>query len=295
MAIDSVGRIAWVNRTATIMFRCSAELLIGAEWQRFVCLGGRLPSEGMLYDVNCRRADGTEFASECGFTDVRLNDAPATLCVVRDATERRQLERQVLDVSEQLQRQIGQDLHDGLGQLLTGTAFLAKGLESHIAPDYRPQAQRVVELINQSIANVRDLARGVSSIHVETHSLTAVMEHVVSESKRLLGVECSLEIDGMDDEAHRPATLMQLHLIAREAINNAFRHGHARRVEVLLRREFERNVLTITDDGVGFDPSVAPIEGLGLGSMRHRAAMIGGHLELHRRGPGMIVRCSWHD
>jgi signal transduction histidine kinase len=209
-----------------------------------------------------------------------------------DVTDRRALEKQVLEVSEQLQRQIGQDLHDGLGQLLTGTAFLAKGLVDYVDDEYAAQANRVVELINQAITRVRSLARGLSPIHVEAKSLVTVLRDVVSESGKLLGVECIF--DHHDDvESDEPATIMQLCLIVREAITNAVRHGQARRIVVRLMREGERDVLCIEDNGIGISSSPATQEGLGLRSMRHRASAIGGSLEVCRGDVGTVVRCSF--
>ena len=136
--------------------------------------------------------------------------APRTIVVMRDMTERRVLERQVLDASEQLQRQIGQDLHDGLGQLLTGTAFLAKGLQHSLSSEHQSQAQRIVELINLAIARVRSLARGLSPIHVESRSLEVVLRSTVSEASELLGVSCELELVGMaSDGATLAVTSLQ--------------------------------------------------------------------------------------
>src|SRR6202012_4691744 len=129
-----------------------------------------LPDDGVLLELVGRRVDGSTFPMECGFTHIDDAGRRLVIAVVRDVTERRRMDRQLLDVSEQLQRQIGQDLHDGLGQLLTGTAFLAKGLLASVDDEYRPHAERVVELINQAIARVRSLARGLSPIRVEARS-----------------------------------------------------------------------------------------------------------------------------
>jgi signal transduction histidine kinase len=204
------------------------------------------------------------------------------------------LERQVLEASEQLQRQIGQDLHDGLGQLLTGTAFLAKGLQHNLSSEHQLQAQRIVELINLAIARVRSLARGLSPIHVEARSLEAVLRNTVREASELLGVSCELELVDFVDNV-QPAAVAQLCLIAREAITNAVRHGHAQRIVVCLSRAGEQSVLSVEDDGVGIGDISKPLEGLGLRSMRYRAKMIDGKLDIVRTRSGTTVRCSWTD
>ena len=295
--VDSDGRIESANHSAATLFGCRQAELVGARWQSYIDTPlGALQAQGVLQDLTGRRVDGTTFPMECGFTAIAGQSAAPALFVgvIRDISERRLLEQKVLDVSAQLQRQIGQDLHDGLGQLLTGTAFLAKGIVANVSVEYQPQASRVVELINQAITRVRNLARGLSPIHIEAQSLGALLRDVVAESSELLGVDCALELrDAV--EIDRPATMVQLCLIIREAITNAVRHGQARRIVVSLQRQGARSLLQIEDDGVGIGQPNERVDGLGLRSMRHRARMIRGTLEVERGGMGTIVRCWWSD
>jgi two-component system sensor kinase FixL len=293
--VDGGGRIASANRSAASLFGCRQDEFAGARWQSYIDAPlSVLQAPGVLQDCNGRRADGTIFPIECGFTEIAAQSPRLFVAVIRDISERRLLEQKVLDVSAQLQRQIGQDLHDGLGQLLTGTAFLAKGLVARVAVEYQPQAGRVVELVNQAITRVRSLARGLSPIHIEAQSLDSLLRDVVAESSELLGVECALELrDAV--EIDRPATMVQLCLIIREAITNAVRHGQARRIVVSLARQGARSLLQIEDDGVGIGQPNERVDGLGLRSMRHRARMIRGTLTVERGGIGTIVRCSWTD
>jgi len=252
VTIDEDDRLESVNRTAATILRSTPEALVGSRWQdHLVARGGVLPTRQVVHELVGRRGDGTSFPVECGFTEIPSAQPLVTIAIFRDISERRLLEQQVHDVSEQLLRQIGQDLHDGLGQLLTGTAFLAKGLQEQVNEETRPQAQRVVELVNQAIGRVRSLARGLSPIHLEAHSLEAVMHHVVGESSKLLGVDCVLELRD-PVETDRLLTMAQLCLITREAITNAVRHGQARRIVVSLARRDGSSVLSIEDDGSGF-------------------------------------------
>jgi len=295
LTIDADGKIASFNETAATMFRHVDNTLRGMHWRTLLDIpSATLPVSGTLLDVTARRGPGATFVVECGFTEIVVGDERQVVVVARDVTQRRALERQVLDVSEQLQRQIGQDLHDGLGQLLTGTAFLAKSLQRSIGPEYQTQALRVVELVNQAIARVRILARGLSPIHVEAQTLEAVLRSVVNESRELLGIRCALFHDLNVDSA-RPATVSQLCLITREAITNAVRHGQAGRVDVRLRQEAGHALLEIEDDGVGINTDEAAEEGLGIRSMRYRARIIGGNLSITRTETGTLVRCAWTE
>lgn len=296
LTLDAAGRIESVNRTLLGLLRARREALIGAPWQSvFRAAGDQLPPEGVLVELVGRRADGTLFPVECSLSQVNEGPVQMRLLVVRDISDRRRLERQMLDSREQLQRQIGQDLHDGLGQLLTGTAFLAAGLLPNVTPEYRASAERVVELVNAAIARVRSLARGLSPIYVDARSLASVLHNVVAESSELLGATCHLDHrDGVDTD--HPATIAQLSLIVREAITNAVRHGKARRIRVTLGRDGDRALLSIEDDGIGIDKHVdASRDGLGLRSMRYRAKVIGGVLEVAPGRAGTIVRCWWSE
>ena len=290
--VDADGAIVRVNRVLTRLFRASELALVGAPWLALLAECDTLPACGQAHSLVGRRADNSTFPIECELTFVPT--LGATVAAVRDVTERTLTERRIVEVSEQLQRRIGQDLHDGLGQLLTGTAFLAKGLEAAVPEPLKAQAQRVTELINQAIARVRSLARGLSPVHFEQENLEAVLRGVVAESAKLFGLECRFErrdpVAGV-----RPAAIAQLSLIAREAITNAVRHGRAGRIVVSLARPGHRSLLSIEDDGIGIRPPAERIEGLGLRSMRARANRIGGTLEVARAEVGTIVRCYWAD
>lgn len=295
MSIDASGAIIALNPAAIAMFRAGSVTLAGAPWATLLDLAsGGWPASGTLQEAVGRRVDGTTFTCECGFTEVRAGARSTTLVVMRDMTHRRSAERQVLDATEQLQRQIGQDLHDGLGQLLTGTAFLAKGLQHALSEEHQPQAQRIVELINHAIARVRSLARGLSPIHVEARSLESVLRSTVNEASELLGVDCELKLVDFIDHAP-PAAISQLCLIAREAITNAVRHGHAQHIVVRLSRYGVHSMLSVEDDGEWIGDLDKPLEGLGLRSMRYRAKMIDGKLDIVRTRSGTTVRCTWTD
>ncbi|HKP61977.1 MAG TPA: ATP-binding protein [Polyangiales bacterium] len=292
MILDAQRAVAAFNPAATSMFRCADRPPLGAAYSTLLDLGAdALPATGTTQEAIGRRADASTFTLECSFHQI---DGGLTVVVMRDVTQRRSLERQLLEVSEQLQRQIGQDLHDGLGQLLTGTAFLAKGLQHGLSTEHQGQAQRIVELINLAIARVRSLARGLSPIHVEAQRLEEVLRSTLGEASELLGVSCELELRDFVDNAQATA-IAQLCLIAREAITNAVRHGQARHIVVRLARAGEQSVLSVEDDGVGIGDVDKPLEGLGLRNMRYRAKMIDGKLEIIRTRSGTTVRCSWRD
>jgi two-component system sensor kinase FixL len=280
------------NRASARMFRCGADQVVGAATSTFLDLpASELPAPGTSFALVGRRIDGTTIPLE-GELAPLVAEEGSFICWLRAGDERRLLESRLLGMCEQLQHKIGQDLHDGLGQLLTGTAFLAKGLETAVIDVYQPQARRVVELVNLAIARVRSLSRGLSPLHIEAQSIEAVLRDVVAESSTLLGVDCRLEI-AAPVETHRPAVVTNLGFIVREAITNAVRHGHADRIVVNLWREDQRPHMSIADNGRGISDRPTPDHGLGLRIMRHRATSIGGGLTITGAASGTVVHCWW--
>lgn len=295
LTLDEEGRIETANRAASTMFGYALEELIGAPWQRILSIENELPLEsGTIPDPRGLHADGRAFPIECRVERYESDVGPRRLLVCRDLSEIHRVEERLLDIGEELKRQIGQDLHDGLGQLLTGTAFLAKALENNVSAGYQEQAKRVVELINQSINRVRSMARGLAPRHSDGRALDTVLGEVARESSAVLGVECVVECREALREVEHASVLSQVSLIAREAITNAVRHGRARRIVIELFRADGQNVMQIVDDGIGFGKGSGKVEGLGLRSMRHRARRIGGALEIAALPEsGTVVRCTF--
>jgi PAS domain S-box-containing protein len=213
-----------------------------------------------------------------------------------DITERKQMEKALLEISAREQRQIGQDLHDGLGQHLTGIAFMSKVLAQQLADGEAAEAEharKIVDLVNQAIHKTRELARGLLPVFSASDGLMSALKQWASEVEDLFRISCRFECEEpilIDDVG----LATQLYHIAQEAVNNAIKHGRARRILLSLRRDGANGSLIVQDDGVGL-PEILPQQpGLGLRIMRHRANMIGGTLEV-RRGPerGTVVRCQF--
>lgn len=218
-------------------------------------------------------------------------------CVdVQDAHEAqlalRAQEHQALETSDAIQRRIGRDLHDGLGQLLTGIAFLAKEIEGAAAGPLKERAQRMIELIEKSVEHTQSLARGLAPLHLENTSLERALHDLAHSTSRDTDIACTLSCADrpFDTEIH---VRTQLFLIAQEAIANALRHGSAKHITIELSRDERRHLMRIIDDGAGM-PAPPARSGLGLKSMAQRARLIGGALEIgpaaHR---GVEVRCTW--
>jgi PAS domain S-box-containing protein len=213
-----------------------------------------------------------------------------------DVTERRRLEKTILEISDQEQRRIGQDLHDGLGQHLTGIAFMSKVLEQKLAEHRLPEAadaDKILLLVNEAIHKTRELARGLLSVVSDEHDLTAALRQIAMDVEDLFKISCHFECDGRL-EVHDLNAATHLCHIAREAVNNAIRHGRAKHIAIALSTINGSGLLAIHDDGSGFPAMTADQGGVGLHIMRHRASMIGGALQIERNSHGeTVVRCQF--
>jgi len=219
----------------------------------------------------------------------------------------RQLEQRILDISEEERRRIGQDLHDGLGQQLTGVAFLSKALQQRLAAKGLPEAAdatSIARLVSESIGQTRALARGLAPVGLEHGDLAAALTQLASATSSVFGVECDCRCDEQVLLSNL-AVATHLYRIAQEAVNNAIRHGKAARIVIGLEVASStgpdgRLRLWIEDDGIGIDSPPGQLrraddarDGLGLQIMSFRAKMIGAELQIRRRaGGGTIVTCS---
>lgn len=222
-------------------------------------------------------------------------------CNIRDITERKhaEVEKAILETIEKEQRRIGQDLHDGLCQQLTGVALIAKALAQKLLvrePASSAEADEIVELINRAIDQTRDLARGLSPVEIEVAGLTPALQKFAATIERIYKISCVFTYDESTGYQCQYAPLLATHLyrIVQEAVNNAIQHGKAKRVVITLSLVQDRGLLTIQDNGIGFDPKVEEKPGLGLRSMRFRGRMIGARFKVCRdANGGTVVSCSF--
>ena len=217
----------------------------------------------------------------------------------RDMTDRRRLEQALLSASDAEQQRIGADLHDGLGQQLTGLACLAAALRERLQasnPNDAAQADMIARIANEATEQSRALARGLSPVQLEQHGLSSALEDLTFQSQRLHRIECRFRTRG---QLPQPDHLTAIHLyrITQEAIHNAVRHGEARSIHVSLISSRSAHRLVIEDNGRGFVPEQSvDMSSRGLKLMGFRANMIGGTLSISSHpGRGTRVECLFGD
>jgi PAS domain S-box-containing protein len=211
-----------------------------------------------------------------------------------DITERKRLEQEILDVSSRERQSIGRDLHDGLGQELTGIALMLRGLATrfrHESPAGVAGINEVVGLVNQSIESARSLARGLLPVRTESGGLPFALRELAARSRDLYGLTVNFRAEIWPELTLSETSASHLYRIAQEALTNAARHGQAAKVDILLMANRNTFLLRITDDGVGIAAPAKPVAGMGLKIMRYRAGMIGAKIEIIAGVPrGTVVR-----
>ncbi len=224
----------------------------------------------------------------------RENEA---LGIVRDITQRKRLEREILEISGREQRRIGQDLHDSLCQHLAGVGFMAKVLERKLAGGAAvdpTDAKDMVDLIDQAITLTRGFARGLNPVRLD-EGLMAAIDELAANAERFFGITCRFEHDEpvtIDDEA----TATHVYRIVQEALNNAIKHGNASSIDISFQTDGKVNTVTVRDNGVGFPPVLSQGKGMGLNIMKYRASMIGGSLDIRNdKNRGAVLVCSFPE
>lgn len=246
----------------------------------------RLTKEGRLLDV--------------WITVTTLTDEAGNLVAVatteRDITERKRLERELLAIREKEQKLIGREMHDSMGQMLTGIAIKSKALELNLKSKSLHEsadAADICELASEAIAQTRRLARMLYPVEIETGGIVSALQGLASNTKELLKISCQFKCNDTIP-IRDPVTARHLYRIAQEAVTNAARHGKAKKIRIELTSAKGRITLKVANDGKDFPRNLAKKKGIGLKIMEYRAKMIGGILDVGRgRKGGTIVKCSF--
>lgn len=209
--------------------------------------------------------------------DLELRVERRTAALANEVAERERLEKAVLEISDRERRTIGHDLHDGLGQHLTGTAItgqiLAERLQERAAEETN-EARKLVGLIKAGIEQTRQMAKGLLLADIDANGLTSALREFCSNTSEQFRMDCVFVGETRVLQCEN-GVANHMYRIAQEAVRNAIRHGGAKRIDVSLRIEQEMLTLSVSDDGSGLPPPETRRPGLGLRIMEHRARIIG--------------------
>jgi len=214
---------------------------------------------------------------------------------VVDVTERVQLERRMLSALEEQQQRIGRDLHDGVGQLMTGVRMLSQNLAATGFEDDDPrkkQATRIADFAQEASQHVSEIYRGLTPVQLHQEGLVAALDELAHTTDGLPDVTCTFDHDGTVEVKDHDITL-HLYRIAQEATNNSLKHADANHIRITLRRHDRRIVLRVQDNGTGFDVDAKRSRSsIGLDSMVYRAHTVQADLTIDSMpGQGTTVQC----
>jgi PAS domain S-box-containing protein len=261
------------------------------------------------------RKDGSIFPIDLSVTQV--DHSGFFTGIIRDISERKRMQRHLLEISSEEQRRIGRELHDGTGQELTGLSLTAGALlemidaaasatvdgrtirqfDENSFKRIRETLAKVNHKIIEANRHVHELSHGIMPVQIDAGALQSSLDELASSTNMpptiLCRFECPLPVIVSDNSA---AT--HLYRIAQEAVNNALRHSQASEIVLSLKQNGKEIVLEVLDNGIGIDETYSRIaeakkdHGMGMRTMQYRAGIIGGTLQIERRkSGGTSVRC----
>lgn len=213
----------------------------------------------------------------------------------QEVEERERLEKELLNVIERERKRIGQELHDSIGQQLTGIAFMAQKLEQRLSykslAEEMPYVKRIGTCVGQAAEQTRALAKGLHPVDLDSNGLVSSLEELAGNTEDLFNISCFLKSE-RTVSVSEVSVATNLYRITQEAITNAVKHGKAKNIwiEVVIKNGHLK--LIVENDGIDFSADLAHIKGMGLNVMRYRAEAINGTVEICRRPEGgAIVTC----
>ncbi|HMP72916.1 MAG TPA: PAS domain S-box protein [Kiritimatiellia bacterium] len=312
--IDDQGKVISFNHTAARMFGYPPEEVIGKNVsllmtsphqeqhtgyiQKYLRTG-KARIIGIGREVTGLRKDGEQFPMELSVSEIKARKGHYFVGMIRDISDRKYLEQALVLASENERRLLGQELHDVLGQQITGLSLLAKSLEKKLLAAgsfLAVEAAELSQLAAEASAEAKRLAHGAYPTELERHGLQAALHELAENTGKLYNLPCAflsrIKLPAMNRTAE-----LNLYRIAQESVMNSVKHGQASRIDLSLEALGPDLVLTVQDDGVGISPSArASSPGMGLDIMRYRAGLINGSLTIRkRRRGGTEVRCCLHD
>jgi signal transduction histidine kinase len=230
--------------------------------------------------------------------DQRLLEAFAASAATGVATARSMAEERLqntIDAAEQERSRWARELHDETLQALAVLRMrLASALREDSPEELEQTGQAAVEQIDEEIVKLRRLITELRPASLDTIGLEAALEALAEQHSQVanLTVDCKLQLSSEEEARPTPVLETAVYRLVQEALNNVSKHSLARRATLAVRTTRGTIEIEVTDDGVGFEPSLVR-EGFGLVGMRERAALLGGSLEVDStRGAGTRVRAE---
>ena len=303
---NTAGVIQFVNPAIENLFGYSRRELIGDSVKRLMPREYSLVHDDYMKNylqtgvakiigtgrqLTAMRKDGTRFPIYLSIGDIKTRHARLFAGVIMDISEQQQLQREILEIPVSEQRRIGQELHDGLGQQLTGLGLLATSLLNKASKPEHELATQLARGLREAISQVRALSRGLMPVDVEAEGFLRSIENLVTEIRSHSNVSILFT---KNDRVRVTDSSSALHLfrIVQEALNNAIKHAHTDQIQVSVDIEGSRGCIMIRDNGDGFQNLPDKSTGLGLRIMQHRCGLIDAEFKIASSpGEGTEIKC----
>ena len=304
LVLDRDGRVVRYNSVFEEISGRSLDSVEGSDWfETFLPEEDRIRIRDLFLKVGLFKqvrgninpivtASGQQREIEWRSAPLREADGSVigVVCSGMDVTERLRLEQEVYRVSEEEKIRIAQDLHDGLGSLLTGIGYLAGALSANLrrGKTIEPKdTDMIVDSINDAINQTRALSHGLHGISDQPNALHAALRNLADSVRASSRLKCRLKVKDAQMAIADPIAANHVFRIAQEAVNNALRHSGGTCLTLEMKRAKDgKGVLRILDNGDGFDVEHSSGAGLGLHTMVYRARAIGANLSIRRRRKG---------
>ena len=298
--LDRRGRCLYVNPPVAQVFGLPADRFIGKTMRALGLDHRGLMEEALqraidqdvpvMVEVPWDGPDGERFF-EFRYMPERDDSGGVTtvLGIAREVTERKRAEELVREFTfrreaarEEERKHIARELHDELGQILSALRLEVATLRMRFAqnhPDVAERAANMLVLVDSVIRVQRDLVSSLRPVVLDM-GIGPALEWLVSEFVEHSGVRCELQMSETQLNLDPDQTTMVFRIV-QESLTNIVRHAHARRVDITLARRPDGYLLTVRDDGKGFDPAARrDAKSLGLIGLQERAQMLGGQVSI---------------
>jgi len=256
--------------------------------------------QGAIYDITERKQMEQDLAKYRESLEELVQARTAELTKVNaqlleEIARRMALEKELLSVVEREQRRTGRELHDSIGQQLTGISFMIEVLGQKLADksldEEAAYALKINKRVHQAVQQTHSLVKGLRPVDLSTNGLAFALQELVSDTEQLFNISCTFVCED-NISVGSVSVASNLYRIAQEAITNAVKHGKTRHVKVELAAENDSVTLRVENDGRDFSEQADSSKGMGLSIMRYRAEMIDGSLDICKRaGGGTCVTC----
>lgn len=306
--IDVHGIIQFVNPAAETLFGYEIEELLGKNIKQLMPSPHREMHDDYIENylqtgikkiigkgrqLLGERKDGSQFPMYLSVGEIQLEHTHLFAGLILDISEQQKLQREVLAIPVREQQRIGEELHDGLGQQLTGLSMLAQSLLNKANKSEHDLAEQLASGLHEALTQVRALARGLMPVQIDTDGFMISLKEITKNIEQQSNIPIKLQIDDVvllfDD-----ATAAHLYRIVQESLNNAIKHADASRIHVSLKIQHDHGVLEIIDNGIGIPFDLEDSSGLGLNIMRHRCGLFDGEITINPAGErGTKVCCRF--